>query len=89
MLSYKQKIHFLKKSLETNSGSYADSFKTDVLIFIDNFINANSLLFFLKNLSSFHEITDWIEILTSRIVLKFNEENEDINDFIYDFIELG
>jgi|TARA_B110000240_G_C13374334_1_gene399627 hypothetical protein len=45
----------------------------------------NSLLFFLNNLTSFHEITDWRERLTSRIVFKFNEENENIKDFI----ELG
>lgn len=45
----------------------------------------NSLLFFLNNLTSFYEITDWRERLTSRIAFKFNEENENIKDFI----ELG
>lgn len=64
---------------------YAYSLKTKVLIFIDNFNMENSLLFFLNNLTSFHEITDWRERLTSRIVFKFNEENENIKDFI----ELG
>ena len=64
---------------------YADRLKTKVLIFIDNFNMENSLLFFLNNLTSFYEITDWRERLTSRIAFKFNEENENIKDFI----ELG
>ena len=30
-----------------------------------------------------------VEKISSRIVLKFDEESEQINDFIYDFIENG
>jgi hypothetical protein len=89
MLSYNKKISFLKESLEHDNGNYAESFKADILIFIDNFNSDNSLLIFLNNLSSFDEISDWINKLISRIVLKFDEESESINDFIYDYIVLG
>ena len=44
---------------------------------------------FLNNLISLNEINNWIENLVSRIVLKFDEESEQINDFIYDYIENG
>tara|TARA_R110002051_G_C8694219_1_gene493486 strand:+ start:1194 stop:1463 length:270 start_codon:yes stop_codon:yes gene_type:complete len=89
MLKYKEKIIFLEQELGSKSLNYADSFKIDILIFIDEFNSGNPVLGFLNDLSSFDEITLWIERLTSRIVLKFDDENESINDFIYDYISLG
>jgi hypothetical protein len=59
------------------------------LIFINDFETTNPNLFFLKNINSKVEISNWVNQLTSRIVMKFDEENEQINDFIYDYIELG
>jgi len=38
---------------------------------------------------TFEEIENWITKLTSRIVLKFDEESERINDFIADYVALG
>ncbi|MEY3501820.1 MAG: hypothetical protein RL308_3493, partial [Bacteroidota bacterium] len=57
--------------------------------FIDDFSIKNERLKFLNNFVSFIEIDNWIEKLLSRIVLKFDGESEQINDFIYDFIEKG
>jgi hypothetical protein len=53
------------------------------------FEESNSLLSFLHELQTFEAIETWVGQLTSRIVMKFDEESEDIHDFIYDYIELG
>jgi hypothetical protein len=88
MLSLKEKIHYLKEQLESVEENYADSFKTDILFFINDFNTTNSKLFFLKKISSKVAIYHWICKLTPSIVLKFDEESVQINDFIYDFQEL-
>lgn len=69
--------------------NYADSFKQDIFIFFDEFNIKNERLKFLSNFVSFAEIDNWIEKLTARIVLKFDSESEQINDFIYDYLEFG
>lgn len=60
-----------------------------ILLFFDEFNVKNERLFFLTNFVSFTQIDNWLEKISSRIVLKFDEECEQINDFIYDFIENG
>jgi sensor domain CHASE-containing protein len=75
--------------LNITDGNYADSFKVDIVFFIDEFDKDNALLEFLKNLLTFDEIDTCIEKLTSRIVLIFDAESEQLNDFIFDYIELG
>lgn len=89
MLSFKEKIIYLENSLTKIEENYADSFRVDIHIFFDIFDSKNKLLSFLNKLESFEEIENWINKLTSRIVLKFDSECEQINDFINDFIELG
>jgi len=89
MLTVKDKIEYLKEQLDTISNNYADSFKTDILFFIGDFNKQNKLLSFLNKLCSKVEITKWIDKLTSRIIMKFDEESESINDFIFDYIENG
>jgi hypothetical protein len=89
MLDFKNKINYLKEELDTISNNYTDSFKTDIFFFFDDFSTSNSNLTFLKNLSSKVEISNWIDKLTSRILMKFDSQNEQINDFIYDYLELG
>jgi hypothetical protein len=89
MLSLPQKITHLENYLSLPSENYADGFKTDILFFIDEFDESNSLLSFLHDLENFEAIETWVGQLTSRIVMKFDEESEDIHDFIYDYIELG
>jgi len=39
-----------------------------------------------SKLESFVEIEDWVDRLTSRIVLKFDEDTEQLNDFITDYL---
>lgn len=89
MLSFKNKIIYLKEQLDIINDNYTDSFKTDIFFFFDDFETSNSNLIFLTNLSTKDEINSWIDKLTSRIVMKFDSENEQINDFIYDYIEFG
>lgn len=89
MLTIKGKIEYLKEQLDTVSNNYADTFKTDILFFIGDFNEQNKLLLFLDQLSSKLEIIKWINKLTFRIVMKFDEECESINDFIFDYIENG
>ncbi|MEM5566638.1 hypothetical protein WNY78_16065 [Psychroserpens sp. AS72] len=88
-MTLKEKIISLKLQLETVGDNYAEIFKNDIHTLIGDFNSSNPILIFLKNLDSKEEITHWINKLTSRIVKKFDEDTETINDFIYDYIELG
>lgn len=87
MLSLNEKIHFLEDYLYQPVKNHADSFKEDISIFIDDFNIENKLLYFLNNLNSPEEIKNWVDVLCSKIVLKFDVEEEQINDFIYNYIE--
>ena len=89
MITLEEKISHLESFLSQPEINYSDSFKTDILFFIDDFNVSNTLLSFLNNFKTYVEIEDWVNNLTSRIVLKFQEENEQIQDFIYDFIQNG
>lgn len=86
MLSFKEKISYLEDSLDKIGESYADSFRTDILFFFDDFDSENPDLHFLNNIYSLNGIEDWITKLTSRITMKFDEENEQLHDFIYDYV---
>ncbi len=83
MLSLGDKITILENYLSQNEDNYADSFKADISMFLGDFETKNSNLTFLKNLSSRDDIEDWVNKLTSRIVLKFNEDEEQLSDFIF------
>jgi hypothetical protein len=89
MLTLNEKIHHLENYLSQPNENYADSFKEDIVMFVDNFADQNKLLSFLDNIDSFEEIEDWVDKLCTRIVLKFDSEGEEINDFIYDYIQFG
>jgi hypothetical protein len=89
MLNLNQKIQHLENYLSHANENYADSFKEDIVIFIDVFTDQNELLFFLNKINSLEEIENWVENLCSRIVLKFDPEGEEINDYIYDHIKFG
>jgi len=84
MVSFKEKIQYLENYLSQPNENYADSFKEDILMFIDDFSDQNEILFFLNKFNSFEEIRNWVDNLCSRIVLKFDSEGEEMNDFIYD-----
>mgnify|MGYP003592745904 CR=1 FL=1 len=83
MLSFNDKISILENYLLQIDDNYADSFKTDIIIFLGEFKTQNSNLNFLNNLSSNTEIENWVNNLTSKIVLKFNADEEELSDFIF------
>jgi len=89
MLSLDEKIQHLENYLSQPSENYADSFKEDIVMFIDDFTDQNELLSFLNKIHSLEEIENWVDNLCSRIILKFDSEGEEINDFIYDYIQFG
>ncbi|MGI6319645.1 MAG: hypothetical protein ACOXZK_01455 [Bacteroidales bacterium] len=86
MLTFEQKIMFLKDYLVDIKGNYADSFKTDILFYFDEFedIENNKNNFdFLIQLNSKEEIHNFVDYLTSKIVLKYNEKEDQLSDFIF------
>ena len=89
MLSLDEKIIYLENYLTMPNKNYADTFKEDIVMFLDDFTNKNELLFFLNKLNSFIEIENWADNLCSRIVLKFDYEAEHINDFIDDYMKFN
>lgn len=85
-----EKNKYLEQLLNQPEDNYADSFKTDIIMFFnDDFSQENSQLLFLENLNSKQEIENWIDKLTSSFVMKFDSEFENENDFIYDYLENG
>ena len=84
MLNIKNKISFLKKYLKIKTNPYYDGIKSDICFFIGEFKESNTILAFLKKLDSLDAIEYWVDTLISLIVLKFDEEYEKIDDFIYD-----
>jgi hypothetical protein len=88
-MTLKEKIADLKEELENIQDNYVDSFKTDIQFTIGDFDTTNPKLNFLTSLKSKTEITSWIDKLLSRVVMKFDEECESLNDFINDYLELG
>ena len=87
MLSFEEKIIYLEKSLNKTEENYANSFRTDINIFFDEFHIENKLFNFLKEIKTFIEIENWINKLTSRIVMK--EDEMEVNEIINDYLELG
>lgn len=86
MLNHEDKIEVLKAYLSDIEDNYADSFKTDIWLYFDAFENVEegTIKFnFLKSLKSKRDIQNWIDKLTSKIVMKYNEEEEQLSDFIY------
>lgn len=89
-MSLSEKIEYFYQLLNKPNESYADNFKTDIIIFFDDdFSENNEQLLFLKNLKTKLEIQNWIDKLTSRFVMKFDPEFEAEDDFIYDYLENG
>ncbi len=89
MLNPIEKISLLENCLNETETNYADSFKNDISIYLGSFDIQNSNLNFLNNLSSKAEIENWVSKLTSRIVLKYNQECEQLSEFIFDYITNG
>lgn len=84
MLSFTDKISILENYLLEVNDNYADSFKTDILFYFNEFEDVQTDDFkFLKKLNYKEEIYLLVDDLTSKIVLKFNEDEEQLSDFIF------
>ena len=85
-----QKIKVLENYLVRTSENYRDSFKTDLYLFFnEDFTKENPLLSFLDSFNEQSEIESWVDLVTSQIVLKFDEEVETIGDFIGEYLEVN
>ena len=86
-MTFTEKIEVLENYLVQPSQNYRDTFKTDIYLFFnEDFTANNSLLYFLNDMSTHTEIIDWIDLVTSQIVLKFDEDDEEMGNFIGEFI---
>jgi hypothetical protein len=85
MLTLEEKILILENILEETSNNYADSFKTDISIFFSDFTTNNSKLSFLEKIEDESSIRNWVDKLTSRIVMREDEDlvSELIADYFY------
>ena len=89
-MTYKEKIRVLESYLNEEPKNYRDSFKPDLYLFFnEDFSVKNPFLEFLNNFEKRAEIEEWVDFVTSQIVLKFDEEFEQIGDFVGEFVELN
>ena len=85
-MNYENKIRSLKTYLYRESTNYRDTFKNDIIYYLnDDFNPKNPLLLFLNELNNENEIISFIDSLNSSIVLKFDDEHEQISDFIHEY----
>jgi len=86
-MNYQEKITCLKTYLSDDIKNYRDTFKTDIIYHLnDDFSKGNELLLFLNELESKEEIFSFVDSLNSSIILKFDEGDEQIGDFIHEYI---
>lgn len=84
MLNLEDKIEILTIYISDIKDSYADSFKTDIAFYFNEFEDLqNDDLKFLNKLNSKEDIHQWVDNLTSKIVMKYNEDEEQLSDFIF------
>lgn len=69
--------------------TYADSFKGEIYCMIGEFKEGNLMLGFLEKVPDSEAIHNYIDRLTSRIVMKFDQESESLGDFVLDYVENG
>lgn len=84
MLELSDKINILKDYLDEIGDTHVDSFKTDIVFYFNDFEDEQSCDFqFLNRLNSKEEIHSVINHLISKIALKFDENEEQLSDFIF------
>ncbi len=84
MLELSDKINILKDYLDEIGDTHVDSFKTDIVFYFNDFEDEQSCDFqFLNRLNSKEEIHSVIDHLISKIALKFDENEEQLSDFIF------
>ncbi len=87
MLGKIDKIKILDKILDEDDGCYADSFKTGLLFRLGNLESDNDNLNFLDNLNTKNDIENWVNKITSRIVMR--EDEDMVENIIDDYLENG
>lgn len=87
MSSLEQKISMLDSILKESPNNYAETFKTDIAFFFDEFSDYNPLLSFLENIENESAIRSWVNNLTSRIVM--HEDDDLIEELIADYYYNG
>lgn len=84
MLNLESKIKILKTYLSDIKDNYSDSFKTDIAFYFNEFEDIQKIDFkFLDRLNSQEGIHQWVDNLTSKIVMKFDENEEQLSEFIF------
>jgi len=86
-MKFEQKILVLKSILEETPINYADSFKTDICLFFNEFNLRNPMLSFLEKIEDESLIRIWVDKLTSRIVM--HEDDDLISELIADYFYNG
>ncbi len=82
-----KKTKILENYLSESPTNFRDTFKTDIYLFFnEDFTTENPLLNFLDVFESKEDILSWVDKVTSQIVLKFDENEEELGDFIWDHI---
>ena len=90
VMTRSEKAEILKNYLSQEPENYRDTFKTDMYLFFnEDFTKDNPLLTFLDSFENKNEIENWVDVVASQIVLKFDEEFEEVGDFIGEFIKLN
>ena len=85
MVTIEQKISTLQNILVETSNNYADSFKGDICLFFNEFASKNPMLIFLEKIEDESSIRNWVDKLTSRIVMREDDDltSELIADYFY------
>lgn len=87
MLSSAQKLEILNGILSKPGNSYADSFYNDITYCIESLDSSTMENQILQKINNHQECSEWLQKLTSRIVL--HEHEDGINEIIFDYIFCG
>lgn len=89
-----EKYLYLISFLEKENNDYYDFFKEDILLFLENRIDDEQLcdeninLTFLDLCQNYKDIENWVNLVCHYLVMKYNEEDNDIEDIIDNFCSL-
>jgi len=87
MLDLQQKTSILEKILQEPPQNYADGFKEDILNCLEGLNTETVHSMFLSKQDTEEDIRQWVDKLTSRIVM--HEHEDGIDNIIWDYICCG
>lgn len=79
---------YLEKLLNQDNGSYADSFKSEIMLYFEGLRNNDGsyeFVEFIDKCLNNEDVEKWLSNLLSQIVLKFDSEQEQLFEFIHEF----